>query len=209
MTMKPGMYPIIEAGHGMFDALGYECLAGGKMYTHPDGQVIHEGNINRIMAHKLIWELYKKNVPFVVSDVTKEDPSLIKRVNKVNKLWEATNKQTYLLSIHNNAGQGKGSEIWTSVGQTKSDLIADEILKDLQKTFSDVTKVRTDRSDGDLDKEKNYTMVAKTNCPAMILEGAFFDRKHDVDWVMDEHLLHRYILIIATTLQRIYLNGIK
>jgi len=205
MKLQKGMKPVISAGHGGMIFKVYQCLAGGKQYTHKNGKTIHEGVINRMMASKLMWKLYLLEVPFGELQLAVEDMSLSKRVAKFNKMY-AKDKDIYLFSIHNNAGKGKGSEAWTSKGQTKSDIICDKILENIEQEFS-IAKMRYDTSDGDRDKEANYTMVKDTNGPAMIFEFGFFDSS-DIEWLLNDTKIDELLDIVALSMQNIYLNGI-
>ena len=78
------------------------------------------------------------------------------------------------LSIHSNAGGGHGSEIYTSPGNTKSDAIATIFGKEFIKEFPK-RKLRTDYSDGDLDKERRFYVLTKTKMPAVLTENFFMD----------------------------------
>jgi N-acetylmuramoyl-L-alanine amidase len=80
------------------------------------------------------------------------------------------------LSIHSNAGRGKGFEVFTSEGQTKSDMWADRFIKQLKKDFPE-WGMRTDTTDGDEDKEENFFVLKNTKMPAVLLELLFFDEE--------------------------------
>jgi len=78
------------------------------------------------------------------------------------------------LSVHSNAGGGNGSEVFTSPGSTRSDDIATIFGQEFQKEFPD-RKLRTDFSDGDLDKERRFYVLTKTKMPAILTESFFMD----------------------------------
>lgn len=80
----------------------------------------------------------------------------------------------FYLSVHSNAGGGKGSEIFTSPGDTKSDKIATVFGEEYKNEFPN-QKLRTDFSDGDLDKEKRFYVLTKTKVPAILTESFFMD----------------------------------
>lgn len=79
------------------------------------------------------------------------------------------------ISIHANAAispLGKGMEVWTSVGDTAADPLAESIANSLQATFSNLV-FRADFSDGDQDKEANYFVLRWTKSPAVLPELGF------------------------------------
>jgi N-acetylmuramoyl-L-alanine amidase len=45
-------------------------------------------------------------------------------------------------------------------------------------------KIRTDYSDGDGDKEAQFTVLAKTKCTAVLTENGFMDNKEDVEYLL-------------------------
>jgi len=63
----------------------------------------------------------------------------------------------------------RGFTVYTTKGQNNSDKIAEIIMKDLITEFSKL-QPRTDKSDGDLDKEADFTVIYKTNCPSVLIE---------------------------------------
>lgn len=85
------------------------------------------------------------------------------------------------VSLHINSAtnpKATGLEIWTSIGQTNADELATIIGEQLQKDFPNIS-FRKDMTDGDLDKEKNFTVVAKTNAPAVLVEYMFIVNPSD------------------------------
>jgi N-acetylmuramoyl-L-alanine amidase len=88
---------------------------------------------------------------------------------------------TCVISLHNNAAGNNGSwmnargvEIFTTPGITRSDRLADIMMKQLMKDFPQ-HKFRTDISDGDLDKEAAFAVIMGTNYQAMLIEWLFQD----------------------------------
>ena len=41
-------------------------------------------------------------------------------------------------------------------------------------------------NDGDVDYESNFHIVAKTNCPACLVENFFMDSKKDIEYLLSE-----------------------
>lgn len=97
-----------------------------------------------------------------------------------------------LVSIHTNAAgngswmQARGWEAWTSKGQTRGDKLA-ECLYDAAKEYLPAgTKIRTDLTDGDSDKESNFTILQRTRCAAVLTENLFQDNREDVAWLLSD-----------------------
>ena len=124
------------------------------------------------------------------------------------------NNKAFLVSIHANAaGDGsqwmsaRGWECYTSVGKTKSDKIADLFYNQAQKVFFGA-KIRTDFSDGDIDKESNFYILKNTLCPAVLTENFFQDNKEDVQYLLSnrgkEDIIEVHVRAIID-----YVNSVK
>lgn len=185
---------LIDAGHGGVDSKGvYHCLAGGKMYDHGEF-TIYEGDVNRKIADKLWRKLLNGCIDFdlVYHDI--EDWSLTKRVQLCNTAYRKNNN-CILLSIHNNAGKGKGTEIFTSVGKTKSDLLC---LDKLKKLYLEGFNYRWPFRDGgsEVDKEADFTILKSTLCPAVLTESLFFDEIEQARYLLSDEGQERIAQIL-------------
>lgn len=177
---------LIDAGHGgtLIDK-GY--VTPGKRSPHGARGVIYEGVSNRAFAYDLAYRLALAGRDVeVISDST-ADTALSTRVKRVNDK-PGPPSQYLLISIHSNAHRGEfgphgGSEIWTSVGETRSDEYADKIAEALKVSYPDIRWRHS--SCGRLSKEHNFTMVRATNCPAVLLEILFMDGRDDYDRLTD------------------------
>lgn len=58
---------------------------------------------------------------------------------------------------------------------------AEEILKPMGKKL-----LKQTYNDGDVDYEENFYILAKTNCPACLVENFFMDNKEDVEFLLSE-----------------------
>ena len=171
---------IIDNGHG--------CNTPGK--RSPDGSLL-EWKYTREIAMRVMVELIAHGVD--AERIVKEDIdiSLPERCRRANKIYKDSNGNSILVSIHlNAAGNGEwmnahGWEIWTSVGQTKSDILADHIAIAAAKELPGV-KIRTDMSDGDVDKESGFYILKNTLCPAVLTENLFQDNKIEVGFLLSE-----------------------
>ena len=171
------MIPIFDSGHGGLIKGVYQTP--GKRSADLGQGVLYEGAFNRWMKHKLMEMCDHIRIPYLDASPGHEDISLRKRVNAANR-WYAEDKSLYFVSIHANAGGGTGSEIFTSPGQTTSDIIAEMFFESIAGTFPE-RKMRADRTDGDSDKEAGYTVLTATHCPAVLIEIGFMDTRKDYD----------------------------
>lgn len=131
------------------------------------------------------------------------------RVVEANKIDNA-----FYFALHNNAaGNGKewktarGIEIWTSVGQTASDIYATQIFialrKEFEKDFSDFSLFwRTDMRDGDVDKEANFIELMSKH-PSVLLEFLFMDNKADLSYLNDKTIKSRLANVLIDELTKI------
>lgn len=178
------MIILVDNGHGVNTA--GKCSPDGKLREYKYCREIAAEVVNRLKAEGYAAHL-----------VVEEDADipLGERCNRVNAVCNQVGKKNVcLVSIHLNAsGNGKewmtarGWEAWTSVGQTGGDVLAEclyvsakEILSPLIKDL----KIRADMSDGDMDKEKDFTILKRTNCPACLTENLFQDTKADYEFLL-------------------------
>lgn len=200
-----GMFPLIDAGHGGLDSDGNYTTGERKLYRFEDlkdeegnvieeGFTIYEGQINRAIGTKLIALMKDASMPYKdISVNTFEDISLGKRAERANDYY-GKNRNCYLLSIHSNAAsakiagkgeKGRGFEVYTSQGETKSDTLATIAAKHYKQEFKDF-RFRQDMTDGDADKEANFALLRNTVCPAFLVENLFFDNREEAKFLMSE-----------------------
>jgi N-acetylmuramoyl-L-alanine amidase len=118
---------------------------------------------------------------------------LLERVHRANVKCQSLGKENVIVvSVHcNAAGNGKewlkatGWEIWTSEGMTDSDRLAEWMLRMAELSFPD--KIRVWRQEQyQRDKEKNFTILKSTLCPAVLTENFFMDNQDDVAFLLSE-----------------------
>ena len=163
------MTVLIDNGHG--GLINGNYVTSGKRKDWQDKGIIYEGEFNRAIVGGIIEQLTLLKIPYVNIAPEYRDVRLETRVKRANKY---SARSSFYLSIHSNAGGGHGSEIFTSLGDTKSDKIATIFGEEYQKEFTD-RKLRTDFSDGDLDKERGFYVLTKTKMPAILTENFFMD----------------------------------
>ncbi len=163
------MIVLLDNGHG--GLINSEYQTEGKRFDWGQHGVIYEGEFNRSIVGGIIEALTKLNIPYVNLAPEYWDVRLETRVKRANKYPK---NQCFYLSVHSNAGGGHGSEIFTSPGNTKSDKIATIFGEEYQNSFP-TRRLRTDFSDGDLDKERRFYVLTRTKMPAILTESFFMD----------------------------------
>ena len=178
---------LIDPGHGI-DTPGKRS---------PDG-LFREYLWNRQVADLILDGLLSAGVDAALLVTETNDVSLRNRVNRVNTICNRLGASNVLLvSIHANAaGNGsawmnaKGWSCYTSKGKTKSDQVAECLYDAFEAEFQD-RKIRKDMSDGDRDWEENFYVLAKSKCPAVLLENFFYDNREECAWMLQEETKRR------------------
>lgn len=160
---------------------GKYVTAPSKMHVFPDGYTIYEGVINRLITDKVATLLIKADIDYRLIHDGANDDGLAVRVSRADAEYMKDKRCVYL-SIHSNAGGGRGFEIFTSKGQTKSDKIAGIFCEVYKKHFPDFN-FREDKADGDADKEADFYVLRKTDCPALLVENLFFDNRWEAEFL--------------------------
>lgn len=179
-----------------------DCAHGAdvKGKCSPDG-THREYKWSRLICGKLRDKLESLGYRVEYTNKTENEIGLSQRKNIANNIKIDSDQVKFLISLHNNAaGNGSnwtnatGFEIFTSKGQTLSDKFAQVIISNLQKDFpeSNGFKHRVDLTDGDLDKEENFT-VLMGNYYGILLEWLFQDNKEDVKLLNDEIINNKLI----------------
>ena len=163
---------------------GRYVTAPKKMFKFDDGFTVYEGVFNRQIVAKLSYLLSAESIPFSLLVPHQNDVSLRRRKQLTNEENIRQNGNSILLSIHGNAGKGTGFEVFTTRGETKSDVIATEFFNELKREFPG-ERMRADISDGDVDKEANFT-VLMCEPPAVLTENLFFDNREDAELMMSD-----------------------
>lgn len=172
---------ILDPGHGGVNDAGHYMTAPAKMHKFPQF-TIYEGVINRAITELVKKQLMAMRIDYAIVAHPIEDTPLSLRVSRADAVY-AKDKRAVYLSIHSNAGKGSGFEIFTSPGQGKSDKIANIFCSVYQKQFP-LFLMRFDLSDGDADKEADFYVLRKTDCPALLVENLFFDNLHEAEYLM-------------------------
>ena len=168
------MTVLLDNGHGGLINGAYQT-PGKRSPVWNDGSQLFEGEFNRAIVNGIIERLTQLKIPYVNLAPEYRDVRLETRVKRANIY---PSNSSFYLSLHANAGGGNGSEIFTSPGDTKSDRIATIFGNEYQMTFPN-RRLRTDFSDGDLDKERRFYVLTKTRMPALLTENFFMDNEEE------------------------------
>lgn len=194
----------------VFDA-GHAKSTKGK--RSPDGK-LKEYAYNREIVRRVMAELEALGIKcHVTYNLDREDDlPLSKRAEVANAYARGAGVgKTLLISVHSNAaGNGSswskatGWEVYTTKGKTNSDKYAEIFAEEAEKVCAMVgKKVRKDMSDGDKDKEENFTVIYKTICPSILIEEFFYDNEEEMEWMLSEEGKAACTAIIVNAIKRI------
>lgn len=184
---------LLDPGHGGM-IFGKYQTPGKRSPIWGDIPQLFEGVQNRDICERVKKLLTIANIPFTDIVNSNDDVSRPVRISRANGYYKS-NKDCVLISIHaDGAGDGKnnhpatGISIYTSIGKTKSDVLATEIIRAAEPIFLNSVKWRTDLTDKDKDKEKDFDMTKLVHCPAVLCEFGFMtnriecEKMHTEEW---------------------------
>lgn len=177
---------LIDNGHG-------SNTPGKRSPLLEDGRSrLFEWEFTRRVAQRIVELAPQYDIKPVILVPEDDDVALSARATRANNyIRNHPGEKCVLVSIHGNAaGNGsswmsaRGWEAWTTVGKTNSDKLAECLYNAARKFFPSDTKFRTDKSDGDQDKENNFTVIYKAACPAVLTENFFYDNQDDCRYML-------------------------
>lgn len=188
---------LLDNGHGI-DTPGKRS---------PDGH-FREYAYNRYLAFRIREQLLALGLDVQLLVPEREDISLQERCRRVNKICQQLGAdQVLLISIHvNAAGNGKewkdarGWCCFTTAGETKADALA-TCLYEAAKLHLPGHRIREDNTDQDPDLEKDFLILKRTSCPAVLTENLFMDNQDDVAFLESTEG--------AQALVDLHINGIR
>ena len=155
---------LFDNGHGgIID--GVYQTAGKRSPIWSDGTQLFEGEFNRAIVKRLVKMCNEAGIDCINLVDTEEDVSLSSRTAKANEIYRESEKPCIYVSVHANGfndESANGWEVYTSYGETKSDEIATVLFKKAEAEFPEHIMRKDTYSDGDVDKEANYTVLMDT-----------------------------------------------
>ena len=207
--IKRNLVVLLDNGHA-------SSTSGKRSPRFDDGSRFFEYEFNRDVVSRLAKLLDAERIHYEIITPEKDfDVALSTRAARANTFCSQYGAANCLfISVHSNAyGDGtnwttpKGWEVYTCVGKTKSDEIAIMFWEEANKLFPAYgRKVRNGKgqpgetNDGP-DYEANFTVLVKTNCPAILTENFFYTNKEECQWLKTEEARNAIALL--------HLNGIK
>ncbi len=165
---------LIDNGHGQ--------NTPGK--RSPD-MTFYEWKFNRKIAIPLVEELKKRGYDaerIVTEDAL--DVTLSERVRRVNA-WcnKLGRKNVILVSVHANAA-GNGGWYNARGFSVFCAKVASDASHRLAQSLYDAAEARGLKGNRSVPKDRyweaNFTIIARTNCPAVLTENLFYDNKEDL-----------------------------
>ena len=165
---------ILDNGHGI-------DTPGKRSPVWSNGTQLFEWKFNRDIVDYIIQYLQVANISYVKLVEETQDISLKERVDRINSIFKEYKDKykIYLISVHGNAADNaptaNGIEVFTSIGETKSDVIA-EIFYSKLKNLG--WKMRPNRSNKG-GKEENFYILKNSHCPAILTENGFYTNEEE------------------------------
>lgn len=182
---------LFDNGHGGVIDGKYQT-AGKRSPVWKDGSQLLEGVFNRAIVKRLMKSCTDAGIDCINLVDTEEEISLRKRTDKANDIYrqqrDKGGKPCIYISIHANGFSKESAHGWavyTSVGETKSDKIAEILFNNAKEEFPD-HKMRKDTRDGDSDQESNFWVLRKTVMPAILSENFFMTNRKESAILLSE-----------------------
>lgn len=178
--MEKKLTVILDAGHGIE-------TPGKRSPKLDDGRQLLEWKFTREVCNKIYCLLQSEGIKCIIANRDDKDYKLSERAKNINNLYTKEKKLGHLaimISIHGNAaGSGEwkdahGWEVFTTENTTNSDRLAKCFCSVFTNIFPD-KKLRGH-------KEKNFTIIYKTNCPCVLTENFFYDNKEECELMLSE-----------------------
>ncbi len=189
---KEGEYVwILDNGHGGIIDGEYQT-PGKRSPKWEDDTQLFEGEFNRAIVKRIIKLCDEAGIECINLVDTEKDLSLRWRTDKANDIYrerqQSDGKKCIYVSVHANGfnkESAHGWSVYTTVGETKSDKIA-QILHEKAKVEFPTHKMRMDNRDGDADKESNFWVLRKVVMPSILSENFFMTNREESRLLLSE-----------------------
>lgn len=171
---------ILDNGHGI-------DTPGKRSPIWSNNTQLFEWKFNRDIVDYIIQYLQVANISYVKLVEETQDISLKDRVDRINSIFKEYKDKykIYLISVHGNAADNaptaNGIEVFTSIGETKSDIIAEVFYEKLKNLG---WKMRPNRSNKG-GKEENFYILKNSHCPAILTENGFYTNEEECKKMLD------------------------
>ena len=171
---------ILDNGHGI-------DTPGKRSPVWSNNTQLFEWKFNRDVVDYIIQYLQVANISYVKLVEETQDISLKDRVDRINSIFKEYKDKykIYLISVHGNAADNaptaNGIEVFTSIGETKSDIIAEVFYEKLKNLG---WKMRPNRSNKG-GKEENFYILKNSYCPAVLTENGFYTNEEECKKMLD------------------------
>lgn len=175
---------LIDNGHG-------ENTAGKRSPKWKDGTQLFEWDYTRQIAREVVKRCKAAGIDAQLLTPENHDVPLYERTIRANRIAKSYGaKNTIVISIHNNAFNGKahGWEVHTYLGQSLSDTYATVIWNVAKEKLSktDRPTMRGDHADGDPDFDSNFAILRDTVCASILTENLFMDNEKDCKFLLSD-----------------------
>lgn len=175
---------ILDNGHG-------KNTPGKRSIKWDDGTQLFEWEWCREIAKLLKERLDAENIPCVLLVPGDDDVELSTRANAANNIKGYDAK--IMISIHGNAstnggvaGKARGWEIYTTKATNNSDILAQKFVDNFKYVFDGTPALKDIKKVDRGQKESNFTILFKTNCPCVLTENFFYDNEEDCKFMLSE-----------------------
>jgi len=198
---------IFDPGHGGL-INGKYVTPGKRSPKFDNGSVLYEGVNNREIVKRLLTVCKSEGIDALdITNGSNDDVSLSKRVSKANSLHRE--KSSIYISIHSDAAgdgiswhQASGISVYTSPGQTKSDIFASLVIDELERNFGSTVRWRKDTTDSDEDKEENFYVLKETIMPAILGEFGFHTNKEEATKMLTDEWKGKVVNSIVSAIRQ-------
>lgn len=197
---------LFDPGHSGLVSGVYQT-PGKRSPKFDDGTILYEGVNNRDNVRRIMNQLCAMGIECMDIVNSQVDVPLPLRVKDANEL--AKTRKCIYISVHSDAmGNGNtwqpasGISVYTSPGQTKSDIFAALVIDELEAQFGNTVKWRKDNTDGDEDKEENFYVLRETTMPAVLLELGFHTNKEESKRMLTDEWKNKVVAAVVTSIQK-------
>ena len=187
---------ILDNGHG-------NTTPGKRSPVWKDGTQLFEWEFTRDVVRRISRKLDVLSIDNTIIVPEIDDVSLSERVERTNVICNKVGaKNCLFISVHANAGGGTGWEAFTTKGQTNSDKFCTILYEEAENKWGKKWKIRKDSSDGDPDKEADYTVIKGAACTAVLVENFFMDTEIDCKYINSEIGREECADVVVSAVQR-------